>query len=96
MAEKLTPAPLPDKTMLDVPALNVSPVCVEKLIAAPVPVNVTVLLPRLIVRVLLLLEDREVAVTLKLLVVKVPWVRVSAVVTVSASLKDNVVPEVVI
>ena len=44
--------------------------------ALPAILNVTVLLPRLIVRVLLLLEDRDDAVTLKLLVVKVPAVRV--------------------
>ena len=85
MAEKLTPAPPPEQTIVDVPALNVSPVCVEKLITAPVPVNVTVLLPRLIVRVLLLLDDRDAAVTLKLLVVKVPAERLMSPEHVRAS-----------
>ena len=48
-------------TILEVPALSVMPV----LVAAEIPplVSVTVLLPRLIVRVLLLLDDRDPAVT---------------------------------
>jgi hypothetical protein len=49
--------------MLDVPALNVSPVFVVNVTDAAA-LNVTVLLPRLIVRVLLLLDDRDDAVTL--------------------------------
>ena len=64
-----------DKTIVDVPALNVIPVVVLNCTTEPEPLNVTVLLPRLIVRVLLLLDDRDVAVTLKLLVVNVPAVR---------------------
>lgn len=56
--------PAPDKTMLDVPALNVRFVLVAKLTAVAVELKVTVLLPRLIVRVLLLLDDRADAVTL--------------------------------
>ena len=49
----------------DVPALNVRPVLLVKLILFTLtPCNVTVELPRLIVRVLLLLDDRDVAVTL--------------------------------
>jgi len=79
--------PVPDKTMLDVPALNVRFVLVAKLIAVAVELNVTVLLPRLIVRVLLLLDDRDVAVTLKLLVVKVPRVTVIEPEDISASCK---------
>ena len=54
---------------VEVPALKVSPVFVVKTIAAVIGVvevefKETVLLPRLIVRVLLLLDDRDVAVTL--------------------------------
>jgi hypothetical protein len=75
--------------MLDVPALKVRPVIVEKLIPLKLD-NVTVLLPRLIVRVLVLLDDRDDAVTLKLLVVKVPAVTVSAPVTTKASCKVKV------
>jgi hypothetical protein len=45
-------------------------------IIAVFAVNVTVDDPRLIVRVLLLLEDRAVALTALLLVVKVPAVKV--------------------
>ena len=62
----------------------------EKLIAAPALVNVTVLLPRLIVRVLLLLDDRDAAVTLKLLVVKVPLVCVIFETSVKASCSVHV------
>ena len=51
-------------TMIDeVPALNVKFVLVVNAIGL-VALNVTVLLPRLIVRVLLLLDVRDVAVTL--------------------------------
>lgn len=55
--------------------------------------NVTVDDPRLIVRALLLLEDRIVAVTLKLLVVKVPCVTVIVPEDVSASPSVTVIPE---
>ena len=48
----------------DVPALKVSPVVTVVVNVVVVNVNVTVLLPRLIVRVLLALDDRDVAVTL--------------------------------
>ena len=51
-------------TMIDeVPALNVKFVLVVNAIGL-VALNVTVELPRLIVRVLLALDDRDVAVTL--------------------------------
>ena len=66
---------------------------VAKLIGV-VPLNVTVLLPRLIVRTLLLLDDRDVAVTLKLLLVKVPAVMVSVLLVFKASLKETEPPEV--
>ena len=61
----------PEQIIVEVPALKVRFVFVPKDIGA-VLLNVTVLLPKLIVRVLLLLDDSCVAVTLKLLVVKVP------------------------
>lgn len=48
--------------MLEVPALKVRPVLVANVTG--VLVSVTVLLPRLIVRVLLLLDNRDEAVTL--------------------------------
>ena len=60
-------------TIVDVPALNVRPVDVAQAMLLEV-LNVTVDDPRLIVRVLELLDDRDDAVTLKLLVVKVPFV----------------------
>jgi hypothetical protein len=50
-------------TIVDVPALNVRPVDTAQAMLLEV-LNVTVLLPRLIVRVLLLLDDRDAAVTL--------------------------------
>jgi hypothetical protein len=49
--------------MDDVPALNVRFVLVAKVSAVPLKLNVTVELPKLIVRVLLLLDNRDVAVT---------------------------------
>ena len=76
--------PLAVAVRVDVPALKVKPVVVAKLTGVP-PLNVTVELPRLIVRVLLLLDDRDVAVMLKLLVVKVPLVTVMLLVVVKAS-----------
>ena len=62
---------VPEQIIVEVPALNVRfvPVLSSTAVAA---LNVTVLLPKLIVRVLLLLDESDVAVTLKLLVVKVP------------------------
>jgi len=80
------------QTIEDVPALKVRFVVVVN-VSAPVPLNVTVLLPRLIVRVLLLLEDRSVAVTLKLLVVKVPCVTVIVPEDVNASPSVTVIPD---
>ena len=80
--------PLVVTTMVDVPALNVKLVVTVRPNAA-LDVNVIVLLPRLIVRVLLLLDDRDDAVTLKLLVVKVPDVMVSVPVVDRASANDN-------
>ena len=70
--------------IVEVPAFNVSPVETDAAKLLEV-VHVTVLLPRLIVRVLELLDDRLVVVTLKLLVVKTPLVIVIVVDTVSAS-----------
>jgi hypothetical protein len=83
---------VPEQIIVEVPALKVRFVFVPKDIGV-VLLNVTVDDPRSIVRVLLLLEDREVAVTLKLLVVKVPWVRVIAPEDVSASPSVTVIPE---
>jgi hypothetical protein len=80
-------------TMLDVPALNVRFVFVMKLTAPDDALNVTVELPKLIVRVLLLLDDRDVAVTLKLLVVSVPLVTVIEPEDVKASLNVQVAVE---
>lgn len=59
----LIAGPAPEITSVDVPALNVIPVVVAQEIAVA-PLKVTVLLPKLIVRVLLLLDDSCVAVTL--------------------------------
>ena len=73
--------------------MNVKFVDVSKPNAGKLPVKEQVLLPRLIVRVLVLLDDRDVAVTLKLLVVKVPWVTVSAPEDVRASPSVTVIPE---
>jgi hypothetical protein len=56
------------------------------------PLNVTVLLPRFIVRTLLLVEVKTEAVTLKLLVVKVPWVSVISPDDVKASPNVTVIP----
>jgi len=67
----------PVALIVDVPALKVRLVEVLNAIGAEA-LNVTVLLPRLIVRVLLLLEDRAVALTALLLVVNVPAVKVIA------------------
>ena len=83
-------------TIVEVPALKVKLMFVEKLTTEPFALNVTVLLPRLIVRVLLLLDDRDVAVTLKLLVVKVPWVRVVAPEQVNVPPRLNVAAEALI
>lgn len=72
--------------------MNVRFVFVLKATAAAA-LNVTVELPRLIVRVLLLLDDRPVAVTSLLLVVKVPWVTVIAPEDVSGSPSVTVIPD---
>jgi len=74
-----------DKTIVDVPALNVIPVVSLNCTTEAEPLRVTVLLPRLIVRVLVVLDTRDVAVTLKLLVVKVPAVMVIELLEVNAS-----------
>lgn len=55
--------PAPEITSVDVPALNVIPVVVEQE-SAVAPLNVTVLLPRLIARVFVLLDKMVEAVTL--------------------------------
>ena len=79
--------------IVDVPALSVKLVDVPKATTEELfALNVTVLLPKLIVRALLLLDDSCVAVTLKLLVVKVPWVRVIAPDDVKASPNVTVIP----
>jgi hypothetical protein len=57
---------------------------------------VTVLDPSVIVLTLLLLDDKDVAVTLKLLVVKVPWVRVIAPVQVNVPPRLSVAAEALI
>ena len=77
------------------PALKVSPVLVVKLTTIK-PVNVSVELPRLIVRVLLLFELSCVAVTLKLFVVKVPWVSVTIEEQVNVPPRLNVAAEALI
>lgn len=82
----------PVKTIEEVPALNESPVLVEKFIPVPFMLNVTVELPRLIVRVLLVVDNRDEAVTLKLLVLKVPAKRLIAPETVKASAKSKTSP----
>ena len=85
---------VPDKLIWDVPALKVKPVIrVVNQTETPEPLNVTVLLPRLIVRVLLLLDDRDMAVTLLLLVVKVPCVTVTDELDVRASPRVSVIPD---
>ena len=48
----------------DAPALNVKFVIADKLVPPPALLNVTVLDPRLIALTLLLLDDKEPAVTL--------------------------------
>jgi hypothetical protein len=78
----------------DVPALNVKFVVVNK--SATTSLNVTVLLPRLIVRTLLLLENMDNAVTLKLLVVKIPWVKVITPEQVNVPPRLNVAAEALI
>jgi hypothetical protein len=78
--------------MIDVPALKVKFEFAKKSTGVE-PLNVNVDDPRLIVRVLLLLEDREVAVTLKLLVVNVPCVTVSVPEDVNASPSVTMIPD---
>jgi len=75
-----------------VPALKVRFVIVPKSIAAPLKLKVTVLLPRLIVRTLLLFDTSAVAVTLKLDVVNEPLVTVMLPELVSASPSVSVMP----
>ena len=91
----MTEGPVAEQTMLEVPALKVSPVLVKKLTGV-VLLNVTVELPRLIVRVLLLFEISCVAVTLKLLVVKVPAVTVNGLEDVKASARVTVTAFIVV
>jgi hypothetical protein len=71
-------------TSVDVPALKVRPVFSENT-TGEVLLRLTVLEPKLMVLVLLLFESSAVAVMLKLLVVSVPRVRVTAPLEVSAS-----------
>ncbi len=80
------------KIIVEVPALKVSPVFIVVSNTDPPELNVTVDDPRLIVRVLEVLDDKNVAVTLKLLVVKVPRVSVMALEDVSASPRVMVMP----
>lgn len=97
---KVTPVPIVriapalDKFIVDVPALNVRFVCVAKFTTPLARLNVTVLLPRLIVRATVLLDVRDAAVTLKLLVVKVPALTLMLPVIVKASDNDTVVDAV--
>ena len=84
---------VPDIAINEVPALNVRVAFPFVKSTGLVPLNVTVELPKLIVRVLLLLDDRDVAVTLKLLVVKVPLVTVIEPDDVSASPSVTVIPD---
>ena len=86
----------PEQIIVEVPALNVRLVFVPVLTAVAVVVNVTVELPRLIVRVLLLLDESCVAVTLKLLVVKVPVVKVIAPEQVNVPPRLNVAADALI
>ena len=82
--------------IVDVLGLSVKPVVVNVLHAAePEPEIVQVPLPMSKVRVLLLLEEKEPAVTLKFAAVNVPWVRVSVFVepNVIASASVTVIPE---
>ena len=82
--------------IVDVLALSVIPVVVAVFHAvAPEPEIVQVPLPMFKVRVLLLLEEKRPAVTLKFAAVKVPWVRVSVldVPNVIASASVTVMPE---
>ena len=69
---------------MEVPALKVKFVFVAKATGAAA-LNVTVELPKLIVRALVVEDDKIVAVTLKLLVVKVPLKTVILVEQVKAS-----------
>ena len=68
--------PPPDKTIEDVFALNVRFMEVEKFIADPVVLKVTVLLPKVMVRSFVLEENKATAVRLKLTVLNVPLVTV--------------------
>jgi hypothetical protein len=89
--------PVPVRLICDVLALKVKFVVVAKFIAVggePVPLNVTVLEPNVIVLLLVLLELRAPAVTLKLAVLNVPEVTVSiALPILSASAKVAVIPK---
>lgn len=98
----MLPARIPEPSVsliiiVDVPAFKVKFVVVPNAITPVLfSVNVTVELPRLIVRVLLLLDDRDVAVTLLLLVVKVPWVSVIAPEQVKVPPRLNVAADALI
>ena len=78
-----------ERFIWEVPALSVSPV---ESVKFKLLLTVTVELPRLIVRVLLLFDDSVEVVTEKLLVVKVPWVTRTTVVVVNAPPKVTVTP----
>jgi hypothetical protein len=86
---------LPEQIIVEVPALKVKPVFKVKFITA-VPLKVIVLLPRLIVRVLLAVDNMAEAVTLKLFVVNVPSLTVILVEQVKASPSVTVMPVVLI
>ena len=88
----LTVVSVADIDIVDVPALNVRFVFVVNVIGLP-PLNVTVELPRLIVRVLVLLDDRLDAVTFLLLVLKVPEVTVTTFDVVKSSCNVQVAVE---
>lgn len=82
--------------IVDVLGANVRPVVVPVFhTVGEFAVSVQVPLPMFKVRVLLLLEEKEPAVTLKFAAVNVPWVRVSVLAepSVIASARVTVMPE---
>lgn len=88
----ITAAAADEQIIEEVPALNVRFVFVPKFVGEG-PVNVTVLLPKFTVRVLVLLELTPAAVTLKLFVVNVPCVKTILSVTFTASPSVTVIPD---
>ena len=91
VAPPVTLTALAEQNIVDVPALNVRLVLVVKSIAVDA-LNVTVLLPRVMVLVLLLVDNRAVAVMLLLFASSVPWVTVTEPLEVSESPRVVVMP----